>query len=227
MTVTRTPKDQDFLGRVQSDLENRNAFLNLVLGVLIVIIVGVLVFNYFNRSKDLGPASTSDNITETSADVTKENLPGNYTVKTGDTLFGIAEKYYDSGWEYVRIVEANKLPNPNNIPAGQVLLIPKADTPDLQTTPAPSSESATEKAVVDATPTPSVIPSSTPTTTTPSTWGNAITENTYTVQAGDWLSTIAARAYNGDILAYQKIAAANNITNPDLIEIGQVLKLPR
>ena len=57
-------------------------------------------------------------------------------------------------------------------------------------------------------------------------WGEKIAGDTYTVTDGDWLSTIAARAY-GDVYAYQKIAVANNISNPDLILPGQVLKLPR
>jgi 5'-nucleotidase len=57
-------------------------------------------------------------------------------------------------------------------------------------------------------------------------WGDKITGTSYTVQAGDWLSKIAGRAY-GDVMAYQKIAEANKITNPDTIEVGTVLQLPR
>ena len=57
-------------------------------------------------------------------------------------------------------------------------------------------------------------------------WGPKIDGATYTVVEGDWLSTISARAY-GDIMSYSKIAEANNISNPDLIEPGQVLKIPR
>ncbi len=57
-------------------------------------------------------------------------------------------------------------------------------------------------------------------------WGDKIDGNTYTVVTGDWLSTIAGRAY-GDVMAFQKIASANNIANPDLIEPGTVLTIPR
>jgi len=53
-----------------------------------------------------------------------------------------------------------------------------------------------------------------------------ITGDTYTVIEGDWLSTIAGRAY-GDIYAFDKIAQANNIRNPDILEPGMVLKIPR
>ena len=45
---------------------------------------------------------------------------------------------------------------------------------------------------------------------------------TYTVQAGDSISLIAKR-FN---VPAAKIMAANNITNPDLIKVGQVLIIP-
>ena len=57
-------------------------------------------------------------------------------------------------------------------------------------------------------------------------WGPNIVGDTYQVAEGDWLSTISARAY-GDIYAYQKIAQANSIADPNLIYPGQVLKIPR
>lgn len=50
---------------------------------------------------------------------------------------------------------------------------------------------------------------------------------TYTVQAGDTLSKIA-KVHLGDASAYMKIFEANRdqLTNPDLIKPGQVLRLP-
>jgi len=47
----------------------------------------------------------------------------------------------------------------------------------------------------------------------------------YAVQAGDTLGRIADRFY-GDSLAWNRIAAANNITNPDLIYPGQMFNIP-
>ena len=47
----------------------------------------------------------------------------------------------------------------------------------------------------------------------------------YTVQSGDNLSKIAKHFY-GNANKYSEIAKANNISNPDLIKVGQQLNLP-
>ena len=52
-----------------------------------------------------------------------------------------------------------------------------------------------------------------------------IRDRTYTVQSGDTLWAIAERYY-GDGNQYMKIASANSIANPDLINPGQVLVIP-
>lgn len=57
--------------------------------------------------------------------------------------------------------------------------------------------------------------------------GNQEQEVTYTVQQGDSLSKIAKEQY-GDGARWKSIFEANRdqITNPDLIHPGQVLKIP-
>ena len=45
---------------------------------------------------------------------------------------------------------------------------------------------------------------------------------TYTVVAGDTLSKIAAKYGT----TYQKLAAYNGITNPNIIRVGQKIKIP-
>lgn len=191
---------QKLIAEIQLD----QSYLSLVLGLIVVLISGYLVINYFKSNKpDLGPAQQSE--TQVQANVTPENLPGNYTVKEGDTLFEVAANYYNDGYKFTEIVKANNLTDENNIQAGQVLLIPKLETTVAEVTP---------------------IETPTPTQTEQTIWGEKITGNTYTVVADDWLSKISGRAY-GDIMAFDKIAKANNITNPDLIEPGTVLTIPR
>lgn len=50
-------------------------------------------------------------------------------------------------------------------------------------------------------------------------------DTVYTVKSGDTLGAIAQRYY-GDASQYMKIANYNNIDNPDLIQVGQKLKIP-
>lgn len=60
---------------------------------------------------------------------------------------------------------------------------------------------------------------------TPAAAPAAPAQQTYTVQSGDTLWAIAERYY-GDGNQYMKIASANSIANPDLINPGQVLVIP-
>jgi len=50
-------------------------------------------------------------------------------------------------------------------------------------------------------------------------------EQPYTVKSGDNLSKIAKHFY-GNAGKYSEIAKANNISNPDLIKVGQEINLP-
>lgn len=228
VTISRDSDNSgNFLDKIQSDLEKNQSYLNLILGALIVIVLGVLVFNYFNKpSEDSGDLGPSQQMVDEQGDVTKEGLPGKYTVKEGDTLFLIAQKYYDDGNLYSKIMTENNLTS-DSIEVGQELIIPK----DEEAVPSPE-----ESAAASPTPEPSVTPKPEASVVpapaggkgamTDSSWGDKIAGDSYTVVKGDWLSKIAGRAY-GDIMQYEKIAKANNISNPNAIEVGTVLKIPR
>lgn len=64
-----------------------------------------------------------------------------------------------------------------------------------------------------------------PPRTNPATGAGQPRSRTYTVKSGDTLFKIA-RDQLGNGALYPKIAAANGITNPNLIRVGQVLKIP-
>ncbi|MGP6139632.1 MULTISPECIES: LysM peptidoglycan-binding domain-containing protein [unclassified Jeotgalibaca] len=106
----------------------------------------------------------------------------NYTVKAGDTLSGIAARY---GVTVAQLASANNITNVNLIRVGQVLRIP--GTTGGPVTPPPATGTTN-----------------------------------YTVKSGDTLSGIAVR-YG---VTVAQIASANNITNTNLIRVGQVLKIP-
>jgi LysM repeat protein len=120
-----------------------------------------------------------------------------YTVQPGDNLFRISLRF---GTTVPALQQANNIPNPNLIYVGQVLKIPAGGTTPPGQTPVPVTP-------VPATPPPGQTP--------------APQTGTYTVQPGDTLSRIAAR-FGTTVNA---IVLANNIVNPNLIYVGQVLKV--
>ncbi len=183
-----------YLERVEKEIQTNQSKVSMILGALIIIVIGVLIFNFFNKPKaDLGPAQQTQ---------AGENQ---YTVLEGDTLFTIADKYYQNGYMYTEIAKANNITNPDQLETGQTLQIPAL--PSTQQDQQDTQNLGTEDENTTV-------------------WGLKIDGNTYTVIDGDWLSTIAGRAY-GDIQAFDKIAQANNISDPNLIEPGTVLTIPR
>lgn len=222
--------NESFMNRIQTDLKDKNALLNIVLGALIVIVAGILIYNYTTKSQVTDPEEDIQSQSTTSTeDVAKDNLPGQYTVKAGDTLFNIAANYYGDGFKYNEIAKANQIADVNNLTTGQVITIPKLEDQLAQAEASPSVTPSATPAETMASPTPQ--PESTPEpalggATNETIWGEKITSDTYTVVEGDWLSKIAGRAY-GDVYDYNRIAEANNIANPDLIEPGMVLQIPR
>lgn len=217
----KTSSKSNYLEKLENEIQSNQSKVSLVLGALIVLVVGILVFNYFNKNKaGLGPAQQTQMPTQTGAaapDVSPEQLPGNYTVKGGDTLFIIAQKYYQNGDKFTEIAKANSIADANEIEAGQVLQIPKLEasqTQEVQASPQPSATVQPEEQSTGTGGGNTTI------------WGPRIEDTTYTVVEGDWLSKIAGRAY-GDIMAYKRLAQVNNIPNPDHIEPGMILTIPR
>jgi LysM repeat protein len=106
----------------------------------------------------------------------------NYKVAAGDTLGAIATKF---GVTVARIQAANSLGTSTNIRIGQILKIPTS---------------------VSSSP---VVPTSP-------------TIRTYTVKSGDTLWGIASKLG----VSATALAELNGITNPNLLRVGQVLKVP-
>ena len=82
-------------------------------GTKTVTVIGSNVNVKKNREQENSPAPKQDKT---------------WTVQKGDTLWGLAKKFYGNGSMYTKIYEANKdkITNPNLIYVGQVLKIPSA-----------------------------------------------------------------------------------------------------
>ncbi|MBT8199249.1 MAG: LysM peptidoglycan-binding domain-containing protein [Acidimicrobiia bacterium] len=125
--------------------------------------------------------------------------PTSYRVTSGDALSLIAARF---GLPTVLLAEANAITNVDKILVGSVLKIPAVgDTPPPDPAPAPADEPA---------PAPAPAPAPEP------------AARTYVVAAGDALSIIARD--NG--VTTDALAAANGITNPATIFVGQTLTIP-
>lgn len=150
-----------------------------------------------------------------------------YVVKPGDRLVDIAARY---GVSASAIVRANGLTDADTIFPGQKLIIPSAsaspaDTPAPATavparTPVPTAPGPANPLAMPGTAAPTPTATSTPSPAP--TAGTARQATVYTVQLGDTLASIARQFGIGAAA----LAKANDITNPDLIWVGQTLNIP-
>ena len=122
-------------------------------------------------------STTDSEATKTTTQNTTATKEIVHTVKKGDTLSAIANKY---GTTVQKLAEYNNIKNPNQLSVGQKIKIPGKSTA-------------------------------------------AVKETLYTVKKGDTLSAIA----NKYGTTYKKLAEYNNIKNPNLLSVGQKIKIPK
>jgi len=101
-----------------------DSFVSLVLGIAIVIVIGMLTVNYFTGKQQVSPTEEEQQQQEQAGQPV--SLPVTHTVAVGESLWSIALKYYNSGYNWVDIQKANSLANANVIRVGQELTIPDA-----------------------------------------------------------------------------------------------------
>ena len=193
------------------------------------------------NSSSSSSTNTSDTGTGTS---TSTGGTSYYTVKSGDTLSGIATSYSTT---VSKLTSLNNLSNPNLIYVGQRLLVQAPTTSSTSSTTSATtytvkSGDTLSKIAANHNTTTSTLTSlnnlsnpnliyvgqvlkltsgstSSSTSTTSSTTTSSAT--TYTVKSGDTLSKIAANHNT----TTSTLTSLNNLSNPNLIYVGQVLKL--
>lgn len=198
---------EESIKKLLKQLRLNESLVSTLLGGLVVLVVGVLLYNYFSTK----PSQTTPNLDlsgdqissepsvmpEVQEGETPKGLPTNHRVVKGETLWSISEKYYGSGYNWVDISGENKLNNPNVIETDQELVIPNV---------------AAKKQTVSAVASP-----------------NGIAGDSYTTVAGDSLWTVAVRAY-GDGYQWPKLYQENREKvgiNPNVLEKGVALSIPR
>ena len=197
-TAKRGNKKKSFFSQIKWD----DSYVSLLIGIIVVVVIAGLGIFIVKSQKTTQTSSTQfdpslqiqDNATLNGNDQTSKRT---YTVKSGDDLWKISEKFYKSGYNWVDIVKANNLDNPGMIFAGNKLTIPDVEAKTV--TVSIEQKQDTNKSIAG---------------------------NSYTVEEGDSLWDIAVRAY-GDGYSWTRIEQANDLSDPNLIFSGNVLKIPR
>jgi putative chitinase len=181
--------------------------ISMFLGLVIVVVVVGLVFNFIQKRKgDVTVPGVNNYLDITNVDTNKENNKTNeavntYTVVRGDNLWKIAVHEYNNGYKWGEIAKANNIKNPGIIAVGQKLTIPSIEQ-------GTDNKTAVNKENTVIT--------------------NKIVAGEYTVVKNDNLWKIAVRAY-GDGYHWTKIWNNNKnlIKNPSIIRVGTKIVIPK
>ena len=128
-----------------------------------------------------------------------------YTVKDGDTLGKIAERYYGNAAYWEQLAAYNNMQYPSKLAIGQAVLLPRY-LPMLEYAPCvPTQDNQEATVVVD----------------------NYAEDSTYTVKKGDTLYCIVRVQYGlTNQEAVDKLATYNGLSDPNRLSVGQVLYIP-
>jgi nucleoid-associated protein YgaU len=104
------------LKKFLKNLKLNEESISMVLGALVIVIVGILIVNYFKdkRSQTLPEALTTTNQTQ---------IGTTHKVVKGESLWSISEDVYGSGYNWTDVKKANNLKS-DNIEVGQELTLP-------------------------------------------------------------------------------------------------------
>jgi nucleoid-associated protein YgaU len=104
------------LKKFLKNLKLNEESISMVLGALVIVIVGILIVNYFKdkRSQTLPEGLTTTN---------QSQVGKTHTVVKGESLWSISEDVYGSGYNWTDVYKANNLIG-ENIEVGQTLTLP-------------------------------------------------------------------------------------------------------
>lgn len=109
--------------------ESYSSFLLGVVVVIVAVLFGVSIVRQHNQTQQTSSLSTGPTPTviasPTPGTTISENGNTYYIVKSNDSLWDIAQKVYNDGYQWVKIAKANNLTNPDMIFSGNVLTIPR------------------------------------------------------------------------------------------------------
>lgn len=229
--MSNNGSSEQYKDKVQAALKDRSTLVSIGIFVLFLAIAGFLIFT--NQGGDGSEQAQAEGDEQTAQEDGENPTDGqdqaptgdaqqeeqdtgavqaqtgqSYTVEEGESLWDISQEAYGSGYNWVDIVAANNITNPDYVPAGTELTIPSVE-PKKPEEPAMAQEQTEEGETASAQ------------------TGQAQPKvEEYTVKEGDTLWSIAQEVY-GDGYAWAAIANANNLTNPNYIMVGTTLTMPQ
>ena len=216
-TITHTVRSGDTVGRLAQRYGSSTQAIIQVNGLddsaLIFVGQSLLIPVRIVPATETPSPTPVVTVTETPDDSSDGNTDsGTYVVQRGDTLSSIARQFNTT---VGALVQLNGIANPNRILVGQRLTLPGTggSTQPEATSPPATTEEADNGDGSEPQDNSGIIPPVV---------GDTPSSTTYVVQPGDNLYRIALR--NG--ISLTALAEANNITNFNLIFVGQVLTIP-
>ncbi|MDO8488383.1 MAG: LysM peptidoglycan-binding domain-containing protein, partial [bacterium] len=104
--------------------------ISMLLGIVVVILVGSLLYNYFKSVNQKSTGDTSSTASPEQVVVPSgDQLPADYIVQSGDTLWSISVKAYGSGYNWTDVFAANRDVIGNN--SNRLLAGSKINLPDV------------------------------------------------------------------------------------------------
>jgi nucleoid-associated protein YgaU len=94
-----------------------DTYISMALGLAVVLLVGAAFFNFLSKR-------TTTNNDQTDSDSQRVSVPLIHRIAEEETLWSISTKYYQNGYHWVEIQNANNLSNPDYLTVGQILTIP-------------------------------------------------------------------------------------------------------
>jgi nucleoid-associated protein YgaU len=115
-------------------LKLQENLIGSVLGVAVVLVSTILLWNYFatvNSSNIEKTLSTATELNLAGDAVASGQLQSEYIVKQGDSLWSIAKQHYGTGYAWQKVYELNKSTigsNPGLLASGTKLNLPAGET---------------------------------------------------------------------------------------------------
>jgi nucleoid-associated protein YgaU len=210
------------------------SYSSLLLGIVIIIAATALLLSFIhNKTTNIPTSSVVSQEAHNTVQISPEKLSFNtpmisitqknaqnmfgkkvWVVKENESLWSIADKIYQNGDKWVDIARANNLADPWNIHVDDKLILPAIQQETPKETPTVLTNDEQFSQTVQS----NVV--------SPIHQVGKITGSSYTVIKEDNLWDIAVRAY-GDGYRWVAIAQANNLANPSIIHLGNVLTIPR